>query len=123
MVRFLDAIESMVLPGRENASLQLMWIKGISMPELDAEYAQKRRGRVFAGSREEGVMVKLLAIVFVLALSSFAQAVPLAPRQQPNDLAIKVRQACGPGMHWVNGSCIRTPARRAASRCARGVTC
>jgi hypothetical protein len=68
-------------------------------------------------------MVKLLAIVFVLALSSFAQAVPLAPRQQPNDLAIKVRQACGPGMHWVNGSCIRTPARRAASRCARGVTC
>jgi hypothetical protein len=34
-----------------------------------------------------------------------------------------VRNACGPGLHMVNGVCIRTPARRAASRCARGVTC
>jgi hypothetical protein len=34
-----------------------------------------------------------------------------------------VRHACGPGLHMVNGVCIRTPARRAASRCARGVTC
>ena len=37
--------------------------------------------------------------------------------------SIKVREACGVGMHRVNGVCIRTPARRAASRCARGVTC
>jgi transposase len=27
------------------------------------------------------------------------------------------------GMHMVNGKCIRTPARRAASRCVRGKTC
>ena len=118
-MRFLDPIENMVLPGRENASLELMWIKEYRC----RSWMLNLRKREGVASREEGVMVKLLAIVFVLALSSFAQAVPLAPRQQPNDLVIKVRQACGPGMHWVNGSCIRTPARRAASRCARGVTC
>ena len=27
---------------------------------------------------------------------------------QPVDIVIKVRQACGAGMHYVNGACIRT---------------
>ena len=69
-------------------------------------------------------MIRLLAIVFALALVSSAQAMPRgAPVQQPNDLVIQVREACGAGMHMVNGTCVRTHARRAASRCARGVTC
>ncbi len=68
-------------------------------------------------------MIRLIAAVFVLALASSALAFQAPSIQQPNDLVIKVRQACGPGMHYVNGACIRTPARRAASRCARGVTC
>ena len=68
-------------------------------------------------------MIRLVAIVFVLALASSAQAIQPTPIQQPDELVIKVRQACGAGMHYVNGACIRTPARRAASRCARGVTC
>jgi hypothetical protein len=51
------------------------------------------------------------------------QAMPRAPAQQPDEIVIKVREACGAGMHRVGGVCVRTPARRGASRCARGVTC
>jgi hypothetical protein len=68
-------------------------------------------------------MTRLIAVAFALALASSAQAIPLAPLAQPNSAVIQVREACGAGMHRVNGVCIRTPARRAASRCARGVTC
>jgi hypothetical protein len=68
-------------------------------------------------------MMRIVAVLLALAFVSAAQAMPRAPLQQPDETIIKVRHACGPGMHWVNGVCIRTPARRAASRCARGVTC
>jgi hypothetical protein len=68
-------------------------------------------------------MVRLIAVAFALALASSAQAIPLAPPAQPGDVIIQVREACGAGMHRVNGVCIRTPARRAARRCAAGVTC
>ena len=68
-------------------------------------------------------MTRLIAITFALILASSAQAVPVAPLQQPDDMVITVREACGAGMHMVNGTCVRTHARRAASRCARGVTC
>lgn len=68
-------------------------------------------------------MTKLIAVAFALTLASLAQAMPVAPLQQPNEMIITVREACGPGLHRVNGVCIRTPARRAASRCVRGVTC
>ena len=68
-------------------------------------------------------MMRLIAVAFVLALASSAHATQPAPIQQTDDMIIKIREACGPGMHYVNGACIRTPARRAASRCARGVTC
>ena len=68
-------------------------------------------------------MIKLLAIVFVVAFASSAQAFSPAPIHSSDKLIFKVRHACGPGMHMVNGVCLRTPARRAASRCARGVTC
>jgi len=56
-------------------------------------------------------------------LATSAQAMPLAPLRQPGDMLIQVREACGAGMHRVNGVCITTPARRAARRCAAGVTC
>jgi hypothetical protein len=67
-------------------------------------------------------MTRLIALAFALALASSGQALPLAPLHQPSEL-ITVREACGAGMHMVNGVCIRTHARRATSRCARGVTC
>jgi len=68
-------------------------------------------------------MLRLLAVAAALAVASSAQAMPRAPLQQPGDVIIKVREACGAGMHRVNGVCIRTPARRAARRCAVGMTC
>jgi hypothetical protein len=67
-------------------------------------------------------MRKLIAAAFVVALVSSVQAMPLAP-PPPDDTLSLVREACGAGMHRVNGVCVRTHARRAASRCARGVTC
>jgi hypothetical protein len=68
-------------------------------------------------------MIRLIAVAFAIALASSAQAIPLAPLQQPNDAVIKIREACGAGMHRVNGVCVRTAARRGAARCAAGVTC
>ena len=46
-----------------------------------------------------------------------------APVRQPGDLVITIREACGAGMHLVNGVCVTTHARRSARRCAAGVTC
>jgi hypothetical protein len=69
-------------------------------------------------------MIRLFAVAFALALASSAQTMPLVPLQQPDEIVIQVREACGPGMRrTANGICIRTPTRRAASRCVRGVTC
>jgi hypothetical protein len=68
-------------------------------------------------------MTRLIALAFALTVASLAQAMPIAPLAQQNDAVITVREACGAGMHMVNGACVRTHARRAASRCARGVTC
>jgi len=68
-------------------------------------------------------MIRLIAIAFTLVLASSAQAIPLAPLQQPGDMVIPVREACGAGMHRVNGVCITTHTRRAVRRCAVGVTC
>jgi hypothetical protein len=68
-------------------------------------------------------MLKLLVVAFALTLATSVQAMPRAPVQQPDEIVIKVREACGAGMHRVGGVCVRTPARRGASRCARGVTC
>jgi len=68
-------------------------------------------------------MIRWIIGSLALVLASSAFAMPRAPLQAPNDMVVHVREACGTGMHRVNGVCIRTPARRAASRCARGVTC
>ena len=70
-------------------------------------------------------MVRLIAVAFALALTSSAQAIPLAPLHS-DDMVTAVREACGPGFHRVEGVCVRTPARRAAGRaavrCATGMT-
>jgi len=68
-------------------------------------------------------MIRWSVVAVALVLASSVQAMPLASLQTPTDVVIKVREACGAGMHRVNGVCIRTAARRGASRCARGVTC
>jgi hypothetical protein len=68
-------------------------------------------------------MIRWIVLAVALMLVSSVQAMPLAHLQTQDDMVIKVREACGAGMHRVNGVCIRTAARRGASRCARGVTC
>jgi hypothetical protein len=69
-------------------------------------------------------MIKLIAAAFALTLATSAQALPPVPLQQPDEIVIKVREACGPGMRrTAGGVCVRTHARRAAGRCARGVAC
>ena len=68
-------------------------------------------------------MIRWIVVAVALMLAWSVQAMPLAPLQMPDDAVIKVREACGAGMHRVNGVCVRTAARRGASRCARGVTC
>jgi hypothetical protein len=75
------------------------------------------------GSTGRNAMIRWTVVAVTLALVSSVQAMPLVPLQMPDDVVSKVREACGAGMHMVNGVCVRTAARRGASRCARGVTC
>jgi hypothetical protein len=58
-------------------------------------------------------MTRLIAVVFALTVASLAQAMPLVPLQQSEEVVIKVRETCGAGMHRVGGVCVTTPARRA----------
>jgi hypothetical protein len=87
--------------------------------EADAE------GEVSKGlQQEETNMIRFAAVAFLLAVMSPAQAMPLGPVQQSDEMVVQVREACGSGMRrTANGNCIRTAARRKASRCVRGVTC
>ena len=62
-------------------------------------------------------MIRLIAIVFALAFTASAQAMPVAPLHQPDNMAMQVRHACGAGMHMVNGVCRTTVMRRQARRC------
>jgi hypothetical protein len=66
-------------------------------------------------------MIRLITVAFALVISTSAPATPLAPLQQPDGMITQVREACGAGMHMVNGTCVRTAARRNAARCAVGM--
>jgi hypothetical protein len=66
-------------------------------------------------------MMRLIGFGFLLIVSTSAQATPLAPLHQPDGMITQVREACGTGMHMVNGTCVRTAARRNAARCAVGM--
>lgn len=69
------------------------------------------------------IRTSLVAAAVAVALASLAQAMPIASLKQPGIEVTPIREACGAGMRRVNGVCVRTPARRAARRCAVGVTC
>jgi len=66
-------------------------------------------------------MIRLISFIFALVVVTAAQAMSLAPLHQPNNLITQIREACGAGMHMVNGTCVRTAARRNAARCAVGM--
>jgi hypothetical protein len=61
-------------------------------------------------------MIRLIAVAFALALSSSAQAMPLAPLQQPDNMVTTVRELCGVGFHRVGGVCVRNITARHVRR-------
>ena len=44
-------------------------------------------------------MIRMIAVAFGLTLASSAQAVPVAPIQQPDSIVTTVREACGAAGH------------------------
>ena len=62
-------------------------------------------------------MIRWIAVAaFTLAIATSAQAMSLAPLHQADSMITHVREACGAGMHMVNGQCITTSARRHVRR-------
>jgi hypothetical protein len=61
-------------------------------------------------------MIRLIAVAFALAIATSAQAMSIAPLAQADNMITQTRQACGAGMHLVNGRCVTTPARRQVRR-------
>jgi hypothetical protein len=72
-------------------------------------------------------MIKMISVAFVLVLlaSASAQAMPLAPIQQPDSMITQVVAGCGAGRTRVDGVCVARTTKRHARRCARwnGSTC
>ena len=61
-------------------------------------------------------MIRLIAVIFGLAVATSAQAMSLAPLHQSDSVITQIREGCGAGMHMVNGRCITTSARRHVRR-------
>ena len=73
-------------------------------------------------------MVRLIAVsAFALVLATSAQAISPAPLHQLDGMTTQVAVGCGVGRTRVNGICVarttKRHVRRAARRCAIGVTC
>jgi hypothetical protein len=71
-------------------------------------------------------MLKLIIFAaFALALTTSAQAMPVAPVHEPASMITQIAAACGPGMTRRNGVCVSRVAKRQARRCERwnGDTC
>jgi hypothetical protein len=68
-------------------------------------------------------MIRLIAVVFALAVATSAQAMSPAPLHQSDGMITQVREACGAGRVRINGVCVaRTTerhVRREVRRCAR----
>jgi hypothetical protein len=65
-------------------------------------------------------MIRIIAVAFTLALASSAQAVPLAPVQQPDSMVSTVREACGAGRTRINGVCVARTTKRQVRRSTTG---
>jgi len=71
-------------------------------------------------------MIRLIAFAaFALAVTTSAQAMPVAPVHHPDGMITRIAAACGPGMTRRNGICVARTTVRHARRCARwnGSTC
>jgi hypothetical protein len=63
-------------------------------------------------------MYKLATVVFALAMTTSAQAMPVAPIAQPESSVIEIRAACGAGRTRINGVCVARTTKRQVRRCA-----
>ena len=65
-------------------------------------------------------MVRLIAFAaFALAITTSAQAMPVAPVHEPDGIITQVAYGCGPGMTRVRGVCVARTTIRQARRCVR----
>ena len=68
-------------------------------------------------------MVRVIAVVFALAIATSAQAMSPPPLHQSDGMITQVREACGAGRVRINGVCVarttRRHVRREVRRCAR----
>jgi len=69
-------------------------------------------------------MIRLISVAaFALALATSAQAMPVAPLDQPDGMITQVREACGAGRVRINGVCVarttKRHVRREVRRCRR----
>jgi hypothetical protein len=99
----------------------LAWSGGVHHATLTFSKARRLirsapQQMLFSKVHMEETMTKLIALIFALAVGTSAQAMSLTPLPQPDDTITRVRQACGAGMHMVNGRCVTTPARRHVRR-------
>ena len=63
-------------------------------------------------------MIRSIAVAFAIAFASSAQAIPLVPLQQMDDVVIQVRQGCGLGRQLVDGVCKRnSTVRKMVRKC------
>ena len=56
-------------------------------------------------------MIRLIAVVFAMAVATSAQAMLPAPLHQPDNMITQVREGCGAGMHMINGRCAMSAAK------------
>jgi len=65
-------------------------------------------------------MMRLIAFaVFALAITSSAQAMPVAPVHEPDGMITQAAAACGAGRTRVGGVCVARTTKRQVRRCAR----
>jgi hypothetical protein len=64
--------------------------------------------------KEKTMFFRLFAVAgFALAVATSAQALPLVPQHQPNNMITQAAFGCGPGRTLVNGVCVaRSTIRR-----------
>lgn len=64
-------------------------------------------------------MLRFIVVAFALAFATFAQAMPLAPLQQPDGMITQVAAGCGPGRTLVAGRCVARTTIRHTRRVVR----
>ena len=61
-------------------------------------------------------MIRLIAVGHCLGCRNICASHVTHPHSQPDNMITQVREACGAGMHMVNGRCVTTSARRHVRR-------